>query len=194
MRTCFALLLVSVIATPLSGQWTLSPEVGLTAFGGTGRDSSGLRVGPTRASVLALRFGRESPRVGFGVRVLTGLTGFGASDGDLTVIQEHQLRLVEIAGVLSRPVARVGISSRLVVEAGPVLDIWTPQGGSSRTRVGAVLAAVWILPVTARLDAALRVEGTLTGSLVDPADVPAGAERRATWRRGVGFGLRWHRG
>jgi hypothetical protein len=191
MRTCIAILLACAVPAPaLAGQWSLAPEVGLTAFSGSSRDSGGVRVGPTRATVVGLRFGRELPRVGFGVRVLTGSSGFGATDGDLSVIQEHQLRLVEVAGLLSWHVARVGTSSRLGLEAGPALDIWVPQDASTRSRVGAVAAVVWTFPVTARLDAAVRVEGTLTGSLFDAADLPAGAERRATWRRGVGFALR----
>ncbi|HET9709194.1 MAG TPA: hypothetical protein VFP39_12925 [Gemmatimonadales bacterium] len=194
MRSCFALLLVCVATTPaLPGQWSLAPEVGLTAFSGSGRDSSRLRVGPTRATVVALRIGREFPHLAVGVRVLTGSTGFGATDGDLTVIQEHQLRLVEFAGFLSWTVAQVGTASRLGFEAGPVLDLWMPQGASSRSRVGAVAALSWAFPVSPRLDAALRLEGTRTGSLFDAADLPPSAQRRATWRRGVGFALQWHR-
>lgn len=150
MRTSFALLLVvyATAATALAGQWSLAPEVGLTAFSGTGRDSAGLRVGPTRSTALALRLGWASPRVGVGLRVMTGSTGFGASDGDLTVIQEHQLRLVEVAGLVSWRVARVGTASRLVLEAGPALDIWSPEQSSTRSRVGAVAALVWAFPVT----------------------------------------------
>jgi hypothetical protein len=195
MRTWIAMLLAcATLAPPLVGQWTLAPEVGLTAFSGSGRDSGGVRLGPTRATVVGLRVGRESSRFGWGLRVLTGSTGIGATDGDLTVIQEHQLRLVEVAGFLSWPVARLGTASRLGVEAGPALDLWLPPGdGSARSRVGAVAALSWAFPVSPRLDAALRLEGTLTGSLFDPGDLPAAAERRATWRRGAGFALRWHR-
>ena len=189
MRTCIAILLSVAAAVPLSGQWSLTPEIGLAAFSGTSRDSGGVRLGPTRASVVALRFGWESPRLGVGLRVLTGSTGVGATDGDLTVIQEHQLRLFEFAGLMSWLVARVGTASRLSLEAGPALDIWVPQGGSSRTRVGAVAGAAWTFPVTPRLAAAVRLEAVLTPSLLDAADLPAGAERRATWRRGVSFAL-----
>jgi len=195
MRTCFALLLVCAALTPaLAGQWSVTPEVGLAAFSGSGRDSSGLRVGPTRATVVGLRFGRETPRGGVGLRLLTGATGVGATDGTLTVIQEHQLHLLEVAGFLSWHLTRIGTESRLGLELGPVLDVWTPEGGSSRSRFGAVTALSWAFPVTPRLDAALRLEGAVTGSLFDPADVPASGERRATWRRGVGLALRWHPG
>ena len=183
MRTCIALLFSVAAAVPLSGQWSVSPEVGLTAFSGTSRDSDGVRLGPTRASVVALCVSRGSPHLGVGLRVLTGSTGIGATDGDLTVIEEHQLRLFEVAGLLSWRLTRIGTASRLGLEAGPALDIWAPQGGSHRTRVGAVAAVVWAFPVTARLDAAVRLEGALTGSLLDAADLPAGAVRRATWRR-----------
>lgn len=193
MRTCIAILLACAAPPALAGQWSLSPEVGLTAFSGSSRDSGGVRVGPTRATVVGLRFGRETRGSGIGLRLLTGSSGFGATDGDLSVIQEHQLRLVEVAGFFSWHVMQIGTASRLGVELGPVLDIWMPQGASSRSRFGAAAALSWTFPVSPRLDAALRVEGTLTGSLFDPADLPAGAERRATWRRGAGFALRWHR-
>lgn len=193
MRTCIAMLLALTAPATLAGQWSLTPEVGLTAFSGSSRDSGGVRVGPTRATVLGLRFGRETRRSGIGVRLLTGSSGFGATDGDLSVIQEHQLRLVEVAGFFSWHVAQVGTASRLGVEAGPLFDVWMLQGASSRSRFGAVAALSWAFPVSPRLDAALRLEGTLTGSLFDPADLPASVQRRATWRRGVGLALRWHR-
>lgn len=193
MRTCIAMLLALTAPATLAAQWSLTPEVGLTAFSGSARDSGGLRVGPTRATVIGLRFGRESRASGIGLRILTGSTGFGATDGDLTVIQEHQLRLVEVAGFFYWHVAQIGTASRLGFEAGPVLDVWMPQGASSRSRFGAVAALSWAFPVSPRLDAALRLEGTLTGSLFDQSDLPASAQRRATWRRGAGFALRWHR-
>jgi hypothetical protein len=193
MRTCIAMLLALTAPAPVAGQWSLTPEVGLTAFSGSSRDSGGVRIGPTRATVIGLRFGRETRASGIGLRILTGSTGFGATDGDLTVIQEHQLRLVEVAGFVSWHVAHIGTASRLGLEAGPVLDVWMPQGASSRSRFGAVAALSWAFPVSPRLDAALRLEGTLTGSLFDQADLPPSAERRATWRRGAAVALRWHR-
>ena len=193
MRTCIAMLLALAAPATLAGQWSLTPEVGLTAFSGSSRDSGGVRIGPTRATVLGLRFGRETRGSGIGLRILTGSTGFGATDGDLSVIQEHQLRLVEVAGFVSWHVAQIGTASRLGLEAGPVLDVWMPEGASSRSRFGAVAALSWAFPVSPRLDAALRLEGTLTGSLFDQADLPPSAERRATWRRGAAFALRWHR-
>jgi len=193
MRTCIAMLLALAAPATLAGQWSLTPEVGLTAFSGSSRDSGGVRIGPTRATVLGLRFGRETLGSGIGLRILTGSTGFGATDGDLSVIQEHQLRLVEVAGFVSWHVAQIGTASRLGLEAGPVLDVWMPEGASSRSRFGAVAALSWAFPVSPRLDAALRLEGTLTGSLFDQADLPPSAERRATWRRGAAFALRWHR-
>jgi len=193
MRTCIVVsLALAALAAPLPGQWSLTPEIGLTSFSGSGRDSSGLRMGPTRATALALRFGWASPRLGFGVRVLTGSSGLGASDGRFTVIQEHQVRLIELAGLAAWRVARIGTASHLGLEAGPALALWAPAEASSRSRLGAVVAAVWAFPVSGRLDAAVRFEAALTPSLFDAADLPPGATRRATWRRGVALALAWH--
>lgn len=192
MRTCLAVTLVlAAVAAPLPGQWSLTPEIGLSSFSGSGRDSSGLRMGPTRATVLAMRFGWASSRLAVGVRVLTGSSGLGASDGNFTVIQEHQVRLVELAGLVGWRVVRVGTASRLGFEAGPALAVWAPTEAATRSRLGAVAAAVWAFPVAARLDALVRVEAALTPSLFDAADLPSGATRRATWRRGTGLALHW---
>lgn len=193
MRTCIAILLVGVAtARALAGQWSVAPEVGLVAFAGTSRDSAGVRIGPTRSTVIGLRFGRETARGGVSLRILTGSTGFGATDGDLTVIQEHQLRLLEVAGVVSWRLRRIGVASGLGLELGPVLDVWMPQGATSHSRIGGEAALSWAFAVTPRLDAALRLEGAVTGSMLDSNDLPASAERKATWRRGVGLALRWH--
>src|SRR5260221_981733 len=136
MRICIAMALALAGPATLAGQWTLTSEVGLTAFSGSARDSSGLRVGPTRATVLGLRFGRESRNSGIGLRILTGSSGFGATDGDLTVIPEHQLRPVEVAGFFSWQLGQIGTASRLGFAAGPVFDGWMPQGATSRSRFG----------------------------------------------------------
>lgn len=194
MRTCVAVsLALAVLTGPLLGQWSLTPEIGLTSFSGSGRDSNGLRMGPTRATALALRFGWVSPRLGFGVRVLTGSTGLGASDGHFTVIQEHQVRLFEVAGFVTWRVARLGSGSHVGLEAGPALEVWAPAEATTRSRLGAVAAALWAFPVSARLDAAVRFETALTPSLFDAADLPRGATRRPTWRRGVALALEWRR-
>src|SRR5262249_57491351 len=116
-------ILVGGVATAraLAGQWSVAPEVGLVAFAGTSRDSAGVRIGPTRSTVIGLRFGRETARGGVGLRILTGSTGFGATDGDLTVIQEHQLRLLEGAGVGSWRLRRGGTARRGRPGPGPGL-------------------------------------------------------------------------
>ncbi len=190
MRICIAIVLIlAAHATVLPAQWSLTPEVGLAAFGGSGRDSSGLRMGPTRATTVALRFGWQSPHLGAGIRVLAGSSGLGISDGNLSVIQEHQIRLFEVAGVLSWPLARIGTSSRLRLETGPALDIWAPEQASTRSRMGAIAAALWIFPVSPRLEAMVRFEAALSRSLFGAADLPDGAARRNTWRRGVSFAL-----
>ena len=191
MRTCLALLLaVTRFPASLAAQWSIAPEVGLAAYSGSARDSGGLRVGPTRSTTLALRVGWEGSRWGAGVRLLYGSTGIGASDGDLTVIQEHQVRLYEIAGLVSLRVTRGGAGSELRLEAGPAYDHWAPTAAANRSRIGAQAGAEWSFPVTQRLVAAVRITGTLSASMFDEGDVPPGAVRRPTWRRGVCFAVR----
>jgi hypothetical protein len=184
------LLILSTLPAPVVAQWSVAPEIGLAAFSGSARDSGGLHVGPTRSTTVAFRVGWEGRRVGAGLRLLYASSGIGASNGDFTVIQEHQVQLFEIATVATLRVARVGSASVVRLEAGPVADVWAPAEAGNRTRFGALLAAAWFFPITQRLAASIRVEGTLSTSLFDAADLPPGAERRSTWRRGVAFAVR----
>lgn len=184
------LCLLSALPVRLVAQWSVASEIGLAAFSGSARDSGGLHVGPTRSTTLALRVGWEGRRAGAGVRLLYGSSGIGASNGDLTVIQEHRVQLFEIATVATLVVARVGAGSVLRLEAGPVADVWAPAEAGNRTRVGALAAVAWLFPTSQRFAASIRVEGTLSTSVFDAIDLPPGAERRSTWRRGVAFAVR----
>ena len=73
---------------------------------------------------------------------------------------------------------------------GPSLHLWK-SGDESRSRAGAVAAATYEWPVSNRVAGAIRFEGTVSKSWFDPGDLPPEYERRATWRYGVGLGLRY---
>ena len=87
-------------------------------------------------------------------------------------------------------VAGIGSSGAVRLELGPSLHLWKSED-EMRSRAGAVVAAAYEWPVVGRLTGAIRLEGILSKSWFDPGDLPSELERRATWRYGVGLGLRY---
>ena len=188
MRARLSLLLLLGVALPngVAAQWSIAPELGVQSFGRSARDTAaGLDLGPTGGTAIGFRFARTGRRIGIALRFRYGTSGLAATDGNLTVTQEHAFKLYDLSSMAFWRLARLGAGTTVQIEAGPVLSIWKAKGGESRTRVGASAALALRIAMGPRYAAAMRVEGGLSPSLFDAADVPAGIERRAAWRRGV---------
>src|SRR5207244_1597480 len=83
-----------------------------------------------------------------------------------------------------------GAGTEARLEAGPVVELWKVDG-DRRSRVGGRAAAAVEWPIARALTGSLRVSGVLTGSVFDPAEVPAGVERLATRRVAIAIGRRF---
>jgi hypothetical protein len=116
--------------------------------------------------------------------------GLAGKQGDLLFVQYGVVSLWEVVPEVSLSVARFGAGVAARVEAGPVLDLWQ-FNGEQRHRVGARAGLALEWPLARSLTGSLRAGGVLSRSLVDPADLPAGVERVATRRFGVGLSLRY---
>jgi hypothetical protein len=193
MRTGFAVSLLLAAALPrvLGAQWSAAPEVGIMTFSGSARDSAArLDLGPTRATPFGIRIARSGARYAIALRFRYGASGLAASNGDVTVVQEHTFRLYEVGAVASRRLISFGAGSAVWLEAGPAAGVWKAKTGERRTRLGASGGLAALVPIGGRTSASLHVEGGVSASVLDPADLPAGVRRRATWRRGVSLSVR----
>lgn len=193
MRARFALSLslATVIPGTLAAQWSVASEIGIVTFSGSARDTAaGLDLGPTRATMFGLRLAHTGARFGIALRLRYGTSGLGASNGDVTVVQEHTFKLYDVASVASRRLTTLGTGLALWLEAGPALSVWKAKTGERRTRLGASGGLAVLVPMSRRFGATLRFEGGVSASVFDAVDVPAGVERRTAWRRGVSLEIR----
>jgi len=187
--TCVAVGL-AVAPGPSSAQWGIAAEIGVARFGGSSHDSSGATVGPYRPTTLELRLDRGLGRGRAGVALLYAKTGIAGEQPGVAVVQYDIASFWEIAPQVSFRLALFGAGVDVRLEAGPALQLWNLDG-DSRTRVGARTAAALEWPLARALTGSLRVSGTLSGSVFDAGETPAGVERRATRRVGVAVGLRY---
>ena len=187
MRTRkLSLLLLAALPGTAAAQWSLAPELGIVSFGRSARDTSaGLDLGPASGTAFGFRFGHQRGRWGVTLRLRYGSTGLTATDGDITVIQEHTFKLYDISPVVTWRLARFGPTAMLQADAGPDLSVWKATTGETRTRLGASAALALRVDMAPRYFVAIRGEGGVSPSVFDPVDLPASMVRRTAWRRGV---------
>jgi hypothetical protein len=173
-----------------AAQWGISAHLGVARFGGSSRDTAGTTVGPYRPTTLELRLDRAVGPTRLGIALVRAKTGIAGERAGVAVVQYDAASLWEITPQASLRLARFGAGVEVRLEAGPAFELWD-LNGEARNRVGGRAAAALEWPVASGLTGSLHVNGVFCGSIFDPADTPAGVERLATRRFGVGVGLRY---
>jgi hypothetical protein len=190
--TILVLLGSTATASRVAAQWHVGLELAATRFGGSAHDTSRGHVAsngrPGNAAMLGLRLGRDGRQFGIAVRGAYGNTGLTVTGQDISVTDKSTGRLVELTAAFRIRVGGIGPSGVVRAELGPALHLWDFDG-DIRSRLGAVGAAAYEWPVAGGFSGAIRLEGALSPSWFDAADLPPEYERRVTWRYGVGLGL-----
>ena len=119
-----------------------------------------------------------------------GKAGLTATGPGLTLTDKTAGQLFEAEVLLSFQVVGIGSSGAIRAELGPSLHLWK-SGDENRTRAGGVGAMAYEWPIAKRVAGAIRLEGMLSKSWFDAGYLPPEFERQATWRYGVGLGVRY---
>ena len=193
MRTLLTLVLVCGAVTNAAAQWYVGVEVSTTRYGGSSHDTSGTHTAsdgrPGDATVWQLRVGKNWQRFGVALRAGRSKPGLAITGQGVNVTDKTAGSLSEIAAIGTVRVGGIGPSGAVRVELGPALHLWSFE--DTRSRVGANASVVYEWLLAGRFTGAVRLEGMLSQSWFDARDVPPEYERRATWRYGVGLGLRY---
>ena len=195
MRSLAAIvvLLACTAFRPVAAQWQLGLELATTHYSGSARDTTGdgpPYAGPGDATTIGLRLGASIKRLRVVLRVSYGKPGFALTGDGLIFADKNDGQLFDATSLLGIQVAGIGPSGAVRAELGPALHLWK-VGEEFRARLGAVGAAAYEWPVAGRFSGAIRLEGALSRSWFDAADLPPEYERRVTWRYGVGLGLQY---
>jgi len=186
--------LLTVTGPRLAAQWGVELELAASHFSGTARDTSAsgpATSGPSHPTTLALRVDRRVGGAGVGLGVLYASVGVTEEGPDFAVVSKHVLTFVELAPEVSWRFARTDSGAGFRVHVGPMADIWHPDGGTSRTLLGARAALSLEWPIAGRVAGAVRTGVAVTGPVFEKGDLPPGFARRATWRRWVAVALRY---
>jgi hypothetical protein len=192
-RALLALGLALVAPAGLAAQWSVALEATASYYDGASRDTAAdpISVRPHHATSFGLRLERCFGQVGVGVTAALAGPDVIAENSSAGAVVKDALGLFEIAPEATVLVGRTQSGVAVRFHAGPLLDVWTPEGADARTRVGghAGLALEW--PLSTRFAGSVRAGVALTSSLFNEGELPDGFELRAMWRRSVSLAVRY---
>lgn len=181
-------------ASLLPAQWHLGLELATYQYHGSSHDTSASHVisegGPGGGLALGLSLGHNWRRHGVMLQASYAEPGFAVRGNGVNLTDKTTGRLLEFSSLFSTRVGGIGSSGAIQFQLGPALHLWDFDG-EYRSRVGIIAALAYEWPVSIRFTGAVRVDGLLSPSWFEAADLPPDFERQATWRYGWGVGLRY---
>lgn len=187
-----ALVALGALTSAGAAQWRVGLEFATTRYRGTSRAASDteptLRPGATNG--VGVRVDRSWGRWGLALRVAASKPGLEGFIQSISLVDRSDGRALEPSVALAYRVGGIGPSGAVLVEVGPALPLWDIDG-EIRYRWGALGAVVYEWTVAGRFGGAVRADGMVSPSWFKAGDLPPELERSATWRYGVGIGLRY---
>jgi hypothetical protein len=190
---CAALLMAPAALTAQQDAGThLTLEFGLARFHAGVRDTSTppVYIRPFRPTLVTLRL--TAP--GFGVALTIAGAATGYSQGSVALLQGGDLSLLELAPEIRHSVARTVAGGYLLIHAGPLLDLWKQNGGSTVARIGGQAGASLELPISGRLGLSLRADAAATGSQLKDSALAPDLSQHMLWRTRLGIGAMYRLG
>ena len=189
---CILVVLFGAAASrSMKAQSSLGLEIATMHYRGSAVDTSGEpHAHPGQATSFGIRFDQGIGKMRLGLRVSYAEPGLSISGPGLVVTDNSTGTLVESAAFLSFRVGGIGPSGAVRASLGPALHLWNGDG-ETRGRVGAIADLSYEWPIAQCFSGAVNVEGTLSKSWFNAADLPPDFERQVTWRYGWGVGLRY---
>jgi hypothetical protein len=166
--------------------WRLSLERAASTYSAAAHDTSAepIKLLSWHPTIYTIRLDRDRGRAGVGLAVSYSHAPFGAHSDDLVLLLGDYDRLVEFAPEFHYQVARSPSQAAFRVHLGPVIDVWTPSGAETRTRIGASGGLSLELTVTAEWSVGVRTDLTVTGSSLTSDEESDAVIRESTMRRG----------
>jgi hypothetical protein len=188
--TVLPLLLVLVLASRASGQWSVGLSLGAARFsGGAEEPATGRSLRPYRPTTFQAGVARVSGRLGVAVRAHYASSSLAFEGKEAVAAIKDVLQVYGITPEVSLRVARVGPEAVLRAYAGPIFEVWKLDESTSHSRLGAAAALGLEVPFGGRWTGSARVGAAVMRSPFEQDDLDQGLEPKALWRREVSAGL-----
>jgi len=189
-----AALIATVVTGPVTGQaeWRLTLDVGATTFSSAAHDTStpDVNLRPWRPTTFSLRATRDVGKVGIGMALGLSNGPLAANIDDFVLMDGGNMLLIEFSPEVRYRLVASNSGVSLHLSAGPLIDVWTPQGDDTRTVFGGIGGLTLSLPLAGEWLVDVRGDLAVTGSLLTEEEETPALIRESTMRRGrVALGI-----
>ena len=182
-----------VLSSSVEGQWSVGAEVGADRFwGGSLENTEDERsFRPYRPTTVGARVQWEGSNLGVGIRLGYFSAGMALEGTDAIVVAKNVFSVYSVAPEILYRVAVLGPANRLLLRAGPLLEMWTALDEESETRLGVHGALALQVPLGWKLEATVSAGAALIPSPFAEDQLDPPFERRPLWRRRFTAGLQY---
>jgi hypothetical protein len=192
-------LLVSVILSSwlspssMQGQWSAAIEVGADRFWGgsveTAAEHRSFR--PYRPTAFVAAIQHRGSRVGLGLRLGYTEAALALEGADAAVVVKGVFAIYSVSPEVRCRMMTLGPGNELLLQAGPLVEVWDVVDQGSRTRAGAQAALALVVPLGGKINAAVSGGIALISSPFEEGELIAGYELQTLWRRRLAGGLEY---
>lgn len=174
-------------------QVSVGAELGSDRFWGGSVEKTGQQRSfrPFRPTTFGVEVERRSGRLALGLRLRYSSVGLALEGANGISMAKGIFTVYSAAPEVAYHVATLASVNRLVLHAGPLLEIWSVLDEGSETRIGAEGALSLSAPLGGRLEGSIRAGTALISSPFAREQLDANFERRALWRRRFAAGLEY---
>jgi|SRR5918994_337915 hypothetical protein len=182
-----------VLSSSVEGQWSVGAEVGADRFwGGSIENTEDERsFHPYRPTTLGAHVQWERHNLGVGIRLGYMSAGLALEGADAAVVAKNVFSVYSMAPEVLYRVAIVGPANRLLLRAGPLLELWKAFHEEPETRLGVQGRLALHVPLGLKLEGVLSAGAALMPSPFAKGQLEPPFERRALWRRSLTAGLQY---
>ena len=192
VASCLLTLILAAAPPRAAAQWTLSADVTATRFSGGSSEEPGNRsfrpYRPTLAGLGVEKYGRS---VGVALHGYYASASLALEGPDAVVAVKRALDLYGVSMEVSGGLATFGTASRLMLYAGPRVEVWNLTGETSHVRAGFGVAIGLQVPIERRWSVVMQAGVAVSGSPFAAEDLDAGFVPSRLWRREVSGRLRY---
>jgi hypothetical protein len=175
-------------------QWSTTLQVGADRFwGGSVENTPEHRsFHPYRPTTFGAAIQRQGSKLGLGLRLGYTQAAMALEGSDAAVVIDGVFTIISISPEISYRIATVGAGNELLLQGGPLFEVWDIIDEGVRTRGGAQAAIAFAVPLGRKISAMVSGGLALIPSPFEEDELLAEYELRALWRRRFAGGLEYH--
>ena|SRR5436305_1718955 len=187
------LVLPCFVPPPVMAQWSAAIQLGSDRFWGGASDNTEEHRSflPYRPSTFSAAVHHRGSRIGMGLRLGYSEAALGLEGNSAVIAAKGVFAIYSLAPDISYRIATLGAGNLVVLQAGPLLELWNITDEGTRTRIGGHGGVALLVPIGGRFNAIVSGSLAVLASPFEVGELPEGFEMQTLWRRGISGGLEY---